>query len=112
MNKEEHINKLIEDTINSVVNIKRAEPMPFLLSRVNARLNRAKENVWEKVVWFIGRPAIAIPGLIMLIVINGMVVLFSRADPFGSQAEQSYQAPVDEFSYTVATFDDIENTEP
>src|SRR5665647_1325704 len=101
MNKKEHINKLIDEAINSVNNVKRASPMPFLLTRINARLNKTKENVWEKAGWFIGRPAIAIPGLAIMIFINLMVVVFNRADPYTAATEQSAQATADEFSYTV-----------
>ncbi|MEP7143202.1 MAG: hypothetical protein ABI707_10050 [Ferruginibacter sp.] len=107
MNKKENINQLIDEAINSVEDVKRAAPMPFLLTRVYARLNKAKENMWEKATGFIGRPAIAIPGLILLIVINVTVVIFNRADPFTTSTEQSAQPSSDEFSDAVATIYDI-----
>lgn len=112
MNKKEHINKIIEETISSVDNLKRASPRPFLLTRINARLGKTNKTVWERAGWFIGKPAFAIPGLVMLIFINLMVVISDRVDPFSAATEQSAQAPADEFSYTVATIYDIENTEP
>ncbi|MEP7106441.1 MAG: hypothetical protein ABI760_00635 [Ferruginibacter sp.] len=110
MNKIEQINKLIDEAIDSVDNIKRASPMPFLLTRINARLNKTNENVWEKMLLFIGRPAISIPALAMLIIINVLVIVFKGSDQFTTTTEQSAQA--DEFSYTVSTIYDIENTEP
>ncbi|MBC7889947.1 MAG: hypothetical protein H7Z13_18885 [Ferruginibacter sp.] len=112
MNKKEKINELINEAINSVDNIQRANPMPFLLTRVNARLNKKEKNVWEKAGWLIGRPAYAIPGLAMLILINVMVVVSNRTDPFTATTEQPTQYPTDEFSYTVSTIYDIENPEP
>ena len=63
MNKEERINKLIEEALNSVDDIRRAEPKPFLLTRINARMNRVVESVWEKAGWFIARPVVAFTGL-------------------------------------------------
>ena len=112
MNKKEQINQSVDEAINSVENAKRASPMPFLLTRINAKLDKTNESVWEKAGWFIGRPAFAIPGLVMLIFINLMVIVFSGQDTFTSPTEQSAQAAADEFSYSVAAIYDIENTEP
>lgn len=112
MTKKEHINKLIEEAIDSVDNAKRAVPLPFLLTRINARLNKAKGNGWEIAGWFIGRPVIAIPALMLLILMNVLVIINNDPDPFETAIEQPGRAPADEFSYTVSAFYDIENTEP
>jgi hypothetical protein len=112
MNKKEHIHKLIEEAINSVDNAKRAAPMPYLLTRINARLNKTKENAWDKAGWFIGKPAIAIPALAMLILVNVLVISINGADPFAASTEQAFQSPGDEFTYRVSAFYDIENNEP
>ncbi|MEJ7586010.1 MAG: hypothetical protein WKI04_00475 [Ferruginibacter sp.] len=73
------INKFIEEIIDSADNARRAAPLPFLLTRVNAKLTRAKDNVWEKAVGFIGRPAIAISGLLMIL---PSMVMFAGRIPF------------------------------
>ena len=112
MNKNEHINKLIEDALNSVDDIKRAEPRPFLLTRINARMNKAKESVWEKAGWFIGRPVVAFTGLCMILLINTMVVMFNNSSTADTITDQVSQTAADEFSYTVATIYDNENTQP
>ncbi len=39
MNKQDKINKLIEEALNSVDDAQRAEPRPFLLTRIHARMN-------------------------------------------------------------------------
>ena len=78
MNKKENINKLIEEALNSVDDVKRAEPKPFLLTRIHARMNKETESVWEKAGWFIGRPAVAFTGLCMIMLINAMVVMFNK----------------------------------
>ena len=41
MNKQEHINKLVEEALGSVDNISRAEAKPYLLTRIRARMDRA-----------------------------------------------------------------------
>lgn len=113
MNKKEHIDKLIEDALNSVDNVNRAEAKPYLLTRIHARMNKGTESAWEKAGWFIGRPAVAFAGLCMIILINVTVVMFNgTTTDSNTVTEQVAQAPADEFSYTVATIYDTENTQP
>jgi len=112
MNNKEHINKLIEQALNSVDSINRVEAKPYLLTRINARMNRVTESAWEKAGWFIGRPAVAFTGLCMLLLINVMVVVLNKPSDTATVAEQSAQTQSDEFSYTVATIYDNENTQP
>jgi len=112
MNKKEHINKLIEGSLISLDNVKRAEAKPYLLTRINARMNKVTESAWEKAGWFIGRPAVAFMGLCMLILINVSVVLFNKPSDTVAVTEQTAQTQADEFSYTVATIYDNENNQP
>ena len=112
MNKEERINKLIEEALSSVNDIRRAEPKPFLLTRINARMNRGVESAWEKAGWFIGRPVVAYSGLCMLIIVNVIVVVSKQTSATVTTSEQVAQTPPDEFSYTVATIYDFENNQP
>lgn len=112
MNKKEHINKLVEEALESVDQVSRAEAKPFLLTRINARMNKETESVWEKAGWFIGRPAVAFSGLCMIILINLAVLLFNQPSNAGTSTEQVAQSPTDEFSYSVATIYDTENTQP
>lgn len=112
MNKKEKINQLIDETLNSADQIKRAGPMPFLQTRLNARLTKMNANAWEKASWFIGRPSIAITGLALLLFINGMAVVLNRADTISVATEQPAQDAADDFAYSVTTIYDNENIEP
>ena len=112
MNKKEQINKLIEEALNSVDNISRAEAKPYLLTRINARMRKGTESTWEKAGWFIGRPAVAFTGLCLVLLINVMVIVINNTSDTTTVAEQSVQTQTDEFSYTVATIYDNENTQP
>jgi hypothetical protein len=47
MNRQEKINELIEQAINSTEGAARATPPPFLLTRINARLNKSTASSWE-----------------------------------------------------------------
>jgi hypothetical protein len=112
MNKKENINRLVEEALNSVDSIKRAEAKPFLLTRIHARMNKGTESVWEKAGWFIGRPAVAFAGLCLVVLVNTMVIVLNNPSEQTTVAEQPAQAQTDEFSYTVATIYDFENTQP
>ncbi len=112
MNKNEQVNKLVEDALNSVDDIQRAAAKPFLLTRINARMTKGKASAWEKASWFVTRPAVAFTGLCMIILVNAMVFMFNGTSNKELTTEQVAQGPADEFSYTVATIYDFENTQP
>ncbi len=112
MNNKEQINKLIEEALNSVDPIKQAKVKSYLLTRINARMNRETETAWEKAGWFIGRPAVAFTGLCMILLINVIVFMYNNSSTPAVINEQAIQTPADEFSYTVATIYDFENSQP
>lgn len=112
MDNKKDIDKLIDEALGSADDLQRATPLPYLLTRVNARLNNTRETVWEKAMRLIGKPAFAVPALAGLLLINATVIIFNRAEPFASVSEQLSQAPPDDFSFSGTTIYDIENTEP
>ena len=112
MNNKENIDKLVDEALNSVDLINRAEAKPFLLTRIHARMNREAGSAWEKAGWFISRPAVAFAGLCLILMVNAMVIVFNNSSTTSTVAEQTTQASGDEFSYTVATIYDFENTQP
>ena len=105
MKKEEEINKLVDEALDSVNDISRAVARPYLLTRINARINKGSETVWDKAGWLIGRPAVAFTGLcIVLFVFNSPSATVTATD-------QVAQSPADEFSYTVSTIYDFDNAQ-
>jgi hypothetical protein len=112
MNKQEQINKLIKEALNSVDDAQRAEPKPFLLTRINARMNKGTASVWEKAGWLITRPAVAFTGLCMIVLLNVLVVMNNKTPDTINGADLTVQSQTDELSYTTATIYDIDNTQP
>lgn len=112
MNNKENINKLAEEALNSVDSINRAAAKPFLLTRIHARMNKGTASVWEKAGWFISRPVVAFAGLCLIILINAAVIVSKNSSTQTITTEQTAQASIDEFSYTVATIYDFDNTQP
>jgi hypothetical protein len=112
MNRKEHIDKMIDEALGSIDHANRAQPRPYLLTRIQARMKRTTESAWEKAGLFIGRPAVAFTGLCLLILINLSVLVFNGSEASVTGTEQVAQTPADEFSYTVATIYDTENPQP
>src|SRR5262245_33013952 len=107
MKHNDDIGKRIEEVLNSINGIKRAEPEPWLFERIKARLNR--EQAEEKTVWgalgsFLSRPAVVIAGLCVILVFNG-VLLFNQPARTSSVAiaVQSEQSGSDSESYIASS---------
>ena len=70
-----------------------------------------KESSWERAGRFIARPAIAFSMLCLVIGINAMIIAFDHSTT-DSTVTADQQTVTDDFSTTVATLYDTENTEP
>jgi hypothetical protein len=111
MNKNEHINKLIDEALSSLDGAERATPKPYLFTRLNARMQNDPENSWDAVLKFISRPVVALAGLCLVITINAAVVSSNYSGQTTTAAEEQY-ASADEYNTSVAVLNDIENIEP
>jgi hypothetical protein len=111
MHNHGHINKLIHDALNSLDGAARATPKPYLLTRLNARMQNEKESGWDNALRFISKPAIALVGLCLVIAINATVVTYNYPEKATALVEDQY-ASVDEYSGSVTVLNDIENIEP
>jgi hypothetical protein len=112
MNKQEQINKLVEEAFSSVADAQRAQARPYLFTRINARMNKTSDSVWERAGWIITRPAVAFSGLCLIIVINAGAIFYNKTKTPVTGSEMAVQNTADEFSYTVAGIYDTENTQP
>ena len=114
MINDENINRQIEDTLNSIGEIKRASPKPYLLTRINARLNNQVKSFWEGVAVFISRPAVLILGLCLILAANISVLLQNKSSSINTATERSINSVTDEDEYSTsfATIDNFENSEP
>ena len=108
MKNNDELNKSVEAAMNSLDDVQKASPAPYLLTRINQRLNKTKESAWEKVGGMIGKPLVAIPGLALLILVNVWVIV-NNDEGAGVMSEQQASVTADDFSSSVATIYDIEN---
>jgi hypothetical protein len=75
MNKFGDISKRVEETLNSLDGIRRAEPQPYFYTRLIARLQRNDKTLWESLGSFIARPAIAVASLCIILAFNAFMLL-------------------------------------
>ena len=85
MKQRNDIEKRVEETLNSLDGIQRAEPHPWLFSRVKGRLMQEEKTAWGTIGSFLARPAIAIAGLCFILILNGFL-LFNQEKKSSSVA--------------------------
>ena len=74
MKQRKDTEKRVEETLNSLDGIQRAEPQPWLFSRVKRRLMQEEKTAWGVIGSFLARPAIAIAGLCFILILNGFLL--------------------------------------
>ena len=92
MEQKKTINGKIEKALESLDGMQRATPQPWLYARVKARLQREERTVWESIGSFLSKPAVAMAGLGMILILN-VFVLFKQGNfqDAASVASQSAQ---------------------
>ncbi len=111
MKKDENNEMRIGDIFNSVNGLQRATPRPYLLTRINARLNNPIKNIWENMATFISRPSVVIAGICLFLLVNISVLVYKNSTSTIPAAERSYTTIADEYDdyNNLATIDNIEN---
>lgn len=64
----------IQQTLDSLEGIKRAEPRPFFYTRVLGRLQAEDKTIWESMVSFLSRPVVAVAGICVILILNGFIL--------------------------------------
>jgi len=106
--KNEQIDKLVEETLNSFEGADRATAKPFLLTRIFARMNNrpASQNIWTKAGALLSKPGIAFTGLLLVILMN-VIVLVERT---GKNTSNS-NAGKEEINSSFVSIYEVENQE-
>jgi hypothetical protein len=105
------INQQIEDTLNSLEGMHRAEANPFIYTRIRARIQRSRGAV-ERLVTLAGKPAFAIMLLVVVLTTNAIVMLQSSSETTAVKQQQTQFAVADEYHLEVSSLYDYDNPEP
>ena len=79
MTSQEKIQQEIEQTLQCLDGVKRAESNPFLFTRIQARMAK-KDGAWERTFSFISKPIIAMAILLLVMAVNGWALLGSGSN--------------------------------
>jgi hypothetical protein len=111
MKNDKKLESAIEAALNSVENIQRAAPAPYLLTRISAKIGSPAKNSWENIAAFISRPAVIVAGIGLVLTINITVLFYKNYAPSNAATERSFTISADdEDEYnSLATIDNIEN---
>ncbi|MBL7708785.1 MAG: hypothetical protein JNJ86_06910 [Chitinophagaceae bacterium] len=98
------IDRKVQETLESLDGIQRAEPQPFFYTRLTGRLQHNEKTVWETMGSFISRPVVVIAGLFVILLVNAFMVLRqdTTTSNLGFVADQTEQLVTDN-EYVLAT---------
>jgi hypothetical protein len=68
------LEKKIQQALESLDGIQRAEPRPFFYTRVIGRLQAGEKTIWETMGSFLSRPVVAVAGLCVILILNGFIL--------------------------------------
>lgn len=98
-NKEHEIEKVL----NSLDGASRAGAGDFFFTRLQARLQQKSSNAWERATGWIARPSVAIIGLLLILVVNGIIVLRQIKQEKSVAEQTSVQAFAEEYPLQAET---------
>lgn len=108
MEQKDHIDKLVNETLDSLDGLSRAKANAFLFTRVQARLKQSRSG-WEQLTAYVSRPAFALAMLVMVLFTNAVVMYWRAERP---EAPDQQLALTEEYSLTTTALYDDENPEP
>ncbi len=110
MIKKENINNWVNEALNSLDDVKKATGKPYLLTRLNAKIQNNSSSVWDNVLQFISKPLIAAACMLVVVAVNVIVIAKNyntNATPINDQI-----VGVDEYNTNITALNYTENIEP
>lgn len=74
------VEKRVQEALDSLDGIQRAEPQPFFYTRLMGRLQRDQKTIWETIGSFLAKPAVALAGLAFILLLNVFIVSQRNSD--------------------------------
>jgi hypothetical protein len=107
MTNRNNIEKLVNETLNSFDGIQKAEPKPFMFTRIMARMNRKDETVLEKIVSMVSRPVVAFATVILFLAINAFVLFSISGNSSSEEVQESALVADSDYGLSVSSMYDI-----
>src|SRR5688572_14547168 len=103
MLNDKNIEAEILATLNCLEDLSPAQATPFLYTRVKSRLERKKENAWNKLSNVLSNPAFAVAMIALVISLDG-VLLLNKEETATPVSENAMSAEYIEFYDTNQEF--------
>ena len=99
------LDKLVEETINSMDTAGRVLPAPYLLTRINARMKNeaTATSAWERISALLAKPMVAFPSLIIVLLLNFWIIRSSLSGNSSFQGADYSKVSNDDYSLSNAT---------
>jgi hypothetical protein len=98
------MNKRLENALNSLDGIQRAEPQPYFFTRLKARI-AAREKEWSGIAGFIGRPVFALAMICIVLFVNTWILFDNNQESnLQNNTSQVDTELPDEYNLAVTTF--------
>lgn len=110
MNKKENIDKWVDDSLHSLDNVQRATGKPYLLTRLNAKMQNTNTSIWDNTLQFISKPLVAAVCMLVVVAVN-VIVISKNYNNINTTNEEQY-ATVDEYNTNITTLNYTDNIEP
>lgn len=78
--KQKPIDQRVEDALNSLDDIQRAEAKPWFFARVNARVNKDESSSWAHIGSFLSKPVVALAGVSIILLLNVFLLLSNKEE--------------------------------
>ena len=112
MREENNIGQKVEKALSSLDGIQRATPGPFFFTRVQARVQRQTGSGWDQAISFITRPAVALVGLCIILLLNAAAFWLQPGSSIAAGASPGESGYVEDYSAVASNFFYDENPEP
>lgn len=105
-----NINNRVDAALNSLDDVKRATGKPYVLTRMNAKMQNSNSSIWDNALQFISKPMVAL--VCMLIIIAFNVLVISRNYNTSNTINEEQAVTVDEYNANITALNYTENIEP
>ena len=103
----------IDDALQSINGLAKASPQPYLLTRINARINNATaETVWSQIAFYLKKPLVSGAAILLLLFLNFIVIKNINEHGEKENIAKSAASQKDDFAINVYVLYDVENLEP
>lgn len=97
------IQKLVDETLDSLDGVQRAEPKPFFYTRLIGRLQREQKTVWEVMGSFLSKPLVVAAGLCVVLIMNGFILFGGVSGSASNKPGFVNEPPVTDNVYIMAS---------